>query len=652
MAGMDAHCGGCVAWEKTRGCTALAATALAAWLTIALVSPHASAQAPAGAKTRPTAGPAAPPTAQASSDPTLVQSIAAEKAAGQTKIAAVVNSEPITRQELADEALRRHANDVIEAVVNKHLILHECERKGIVITEKDIEVEIARMAAKFGLTPERYLKLFEDEKRITRDQYSRDIVWPTLALRRLVADQIQVSREELEKAWESEVGERVEVRLIAVSSREKAEQLRQQAAAKPENFGELAKNHSEDKPSASARGVIPPIRKHVGDPELERVAFSLKKDEISPVIAVGNQFVILKCERKLQATFVAPQYKQQAEETLVDRIKEQKLREAAASLFQQLQDHAQIVNVYNDPQLQQQMPGVAATINGRKLTMQQLAEECIARHGVEVLQGEINRKVLLQELKRRRLTVTQQDLDAEIARAADSFGYVHTDMTPDVNRWLQDMTDGGDARAIDLYVRDAVWPSVALKKLVGGDIKVTNEDLKKGFEANFGERVEVLAIVLGTQREAQTVWEMARDNPSDAFFGQLAKQYSIEPVSQANGGTVPPIRRHGGQPALEEEAFRLKPGELSAIVNIGGKSILMRCLGRTEPTVTDFNAVKDELHKDIHEKKLRLAMAEQFDRLVDAAQIDNFLTGSSQIGKRIAGPQPPGAAAPAPPKTR
>jgi hypothetical protein len=149
---------------------------------------------------------------------------------------------------------------------------------------------------------------------------------------------------------------------------------------------------------------------------------------------------------------------------------------------------------------------------------------------------------------------------------------------------------------------------------------------------------------------------MARDNPTEQFFSQLARQYSIEPVSQANGGAVPPIRKHGGQPALENEAFRLEPNgpnALSAIVNIGGKSIIMRCLGRTKPEVTDFNLVRDELYKDIHEKKLRLAMAQQFDRLVEAAQIDNFLTGSSQIGKRVAGPElPPLPGAAAQGKTR
>ena len=97
------------------------------------------------------------------------------------------------------------------------------------------------------------------------------------------------------------------------------------------------------------------------------------------------------------------------------------------------------------------------------------------------------------------------------------------------------------------------------------------------------------------------------------------------------------MRKHSGQPLLEKEAFRLKTGELSGIVAIGDKYVIMRCLGRTQPVVKEFEAVKDELIKDISEKKLRLAMAKEFDRLKDTAQIDNFLAGTSQSGKRPSG---------------
>jgi hypothetical protein len=315
------------------------------------------------------------------------------------------------------------------------------------------------------------------------------------------------------------------------------------------------------------------------------------------------------------------------------------MKGAATDLFAQLQQQAQVVNVLNDPALRQQYPGVAAMINGQRITLAQLTEECILRHGTEVLDGEINRRVLMQALMTAKQTVTQQQLDEEVARAAESFGYVQPNGLPDVQTWLREITKG-EAKTAELYVADSVWPTVALKVLVEseGGVQVTEQDLARGFEANYGPRVEVLAIVLNDHRQAQKVWEMARNNPTEQFFGELAEQYSSEPVSQSNFGKVPPIRRFGGQTALEDEAFRLKPGELSGIVATGNQFVLMLCQGMTEPIVTEMSTVREELEKDIREKKLRVAMAQKFDVLKNGAQIDNLLAGTSQPGARRADP--------------
>jgi hypothetical protein len=106
----------------------------------------------------------------------------------------------------------------------------------------------------------------------------------------------------------------------------------------------------------------------------------------------------------------------------------------------------------------------------------------------------------------------------------------------------------------------------------------------------------------------------------------------VEPVSRSNAGQVPPIRRHGGRPHIEEEVFRLKPGELSGIVAIGDKYLIMHCLGLTEPVVTDFNAIREELYKNLHENKLLLAMNQEFDRLKVHAEVVNFLQpGTSTV---------------------
>ena len=423
---------------------------------------------------------------------------------------------------LANECLRRFGKEVLESLVNKQLIWQECQKQGIKITEQDVEDEVERMAAKFGLSTERWLTMLREERDIAPDQYRREIIWPTIALRRLASSKIEVTEEELRKAFESEFGPQVKVRMIALLDATDAAQVQKEAAAHPEKFPDLAKQHSKDPNSAASRGVIPPIRKHLGEPELERVAFGLKVGEVSPVIEVANQFLILKCEQQIKETLISSQDLPKYEQRLHDQIRDSKLRDAAAKLFQTLQDQAQVVNVYNDPKLSQQMPGVAATINNGPIAMKQLADECLARHGKDVLEGEINRKLLEQELRRRNKQVTQPAIDEEIARAAESYGF------PNVEDWLKSVTET-EHMSVDLYVRDMVWPSVALKTIVGDNIQVTQEDLDKGFASNYGERVEVLAIVLTNQRQANQVWDMARNNPTEQFFGELARQYSVEP---------------------------------------------------------------------------------------------------------------------------
>jgi hypothetical protein len=352
-------------------------------------------------------------------------------------------------------------------------------------------------------------------------------------------------------------------------------------------------------------------------------------------------YYVLKCEEILPQQYLSNQQLAEQQARMKDKIKENKLRVSAADFFEKKKKEAQIDLILGDKpeqlQKQQQMPGVAAVVNGRQITLAQVADECITRHGSEVLDGEINRKILQQELNRKQVAVDKPDIDAEVARAADAYGFVTKDGKPDMERWLKSVTEQPGA-TVDLYIRDAVWPSVALKKLVGSRVEVTDEDLRRGYESNYGERVEVQAIVCSDQRQAQKVWEMARNNNTEPMFTDLAQQYSVEPSSRSNGGKVPPIRRFGGSPLIEDEAFKLKQGELSGIVAVDGQYIILRCLGRTKPVQTNFNDVRPELVKDIQEKKLRILMTKEFDRLRETSQVDNFVAGTSQSGARGTSP--------------
>ena len=341
---------------------------------------------------------------------------------------------------------------------------------------------------------------------------------------------------------------------------------------------------------------------------------------------IGKQYIILKCEAIIPA--LKPRDVDVVRARLQEGIKDKKLRAAAGNVFKALQEKAAIVNVYNDPAKRQAMPGVAATVNDTRITLRELAEECLERHGGEVVDVLIRRKLLEQAIKQNNLQITQAHIDQEIAATAVAMGKVTDKGEPDVQAWLKVVVEEQRA-TYETYVRNAVWPAAALKMLVGKTVRVTDEDLQKGYEANYGPRVRCRAIVLNNQHRAQEAWGLARDKRTVEFFGQLAEQYSIEPGSRALQGKVPPIQRHGGQPILEKEAFSLQPGEISGIISVNDKFVILFCEGFTDPTKVRFEEVKDDLYEDLRDKKLRVAINQHFDKLMESATFDNYITGES-----------------------
>jgi parvulin-like peptidyl-prolyl isomerase len=560
-----------------------------------------------------------------------------------TPIVAEVNGRKITRDELAQNCLQHYGDEVMESLRNRYLIAFACQKQNIKITRADVDAEIERMASRFSLPVDQWLKMLKQERGITGDQYAEEIIWPTLALRKLAGERTKVSQKEIVTEFEIMYGKQIRARLIAMTDPQEAEMVHKDAAdhaSDAEYFGKLAKKHSVDAPSAAAGGVIQPILQHGTYPEIENAAFSMKDGEISPVIKVvqSEQYVILRKDGEIPArnTKLDELLSRKLEEIVRDR----KLRTAATDIFKDLREHAKVVDVWNDPESHQQNPDVAATIDGRPIPMPEFIAACLDRHGEEVLQGMIGRTLVEIEAQKKNVNVTDADLAAEVAHSAALALKPLPGGSPDVENFKKMIAQEQHLK-FDVYLHDAVWPAVVLRKLAEPNVKVTADDLKKGFEANYGPRVRCLAIVANNQRRANDIWEMARKKNTSENFGDLAAEYSIEPGSQALRGEVPPIKKNGGQPKLEAEAFKLKPGELSGVIQVLDKYVILRCEGYTEPVEVDFNQVKKDIQDDLYEKKLHLEIAQCYDRIQDAAAIDNYLTGSSRAPnrKQLIGPE-------------
>ena len=87
--------------------------------------------------------------------------------------------------------------------------------------------------------------------------------------------------------------------------------------------------------------------------------------------------------------------------------------------------------------------------------------------------------------------------------------------------------------SIEIYMSRRGLALGGPEKAGGQQLPITDEDIKKGYEANYGPRARCRAIILNNQRKAQEVWEKARDNPTAEYFAKLAKEYSIDSASSS-----------------------------------------------------------------------------------------------------------------------
>ena len=137
----------------------------------------------------------------------------------------------------------------------------------------------------------------------------------------------------------------------------------------------------------------------------------------------------------------------------------------------------------------------------------ELAGECIARIGGEVLDELINRKVIELECTRLGITVTDAEVKQEVVRLCKETGM-------EASTWYQILKTRHNITP-EQYHRNRIWPAMAMKKLVGASVTVSEQDLKTAYEHHFGARVKVRLIVYGNIRRANEAWNTLQKSPEE-----------------------------------------------------------------------------------------------------------------------------------------
>ena len=208
---------------------------------------------------------------------------------------------------------------------------------------------------------------------------------------------------------------------------------------------------------------------------------------------------------------------------------------------------------------------LARITNGKHVVMvsyDEVAHECMLRHGQEVLDNIVNRKIIETACENANIQISEAEVDQEIIKIAKKFN-----MAP--AEWYNMLQAERNVTKAQ-YRRDIIWPMLSLRKLAGEDIKITKTELQQAFLKNYGPRVKARIIVSDNQRRAAEAWEMVSRDPG--LFNAAVEKYSIDSGSRALGGAIPPIPQYSGNllsEQIEKAAFKMKAGEVSTGIQWG-----------------------------------------------------------------------------------
>jgi RNA polymerase sigma factor (sigma-70 family) len=100
-------------------------------------------------------------------------------------IVARVNGIPITREQLAERCLNKYGQKELESVIALVVLDEACKRRGISVSNSEIEADATRRAETLGLSVSDWYRTLMQQRGMSKDDYLRDVVAPNLKLSKL-----------------------------------------------------------------------------------------------------------------------------------------------------------------------------------------------------------------------------------------------------------------------------------------------------------------------------------------------------------------------------------------------------------------------------------------------------------------------------------
>jgi hypothetical protein len=364
---------------------------------------------------------AAPPDPPSQAAPTAVFATDANAGADVGELvpgaAAVVDDHIIPMEDVILACLHQERSYVIDQMIQSYVLDRECEKRGITVSEAEIDGRIAELRTNLApATLEETLKLHHMTPAELRHAFRQSLARPLL-----VADQIQPARmihcrEILVRCSREEASVSGTTRTEAAALAVVKEIQNQIEAGKP--FEDIAAQYSESVP-AGKKGDLGVLYGNMLGVEAAvlTAAMALDKGKISQPVRTADGYRLIqgvstdsdhpktedslyqdagKACRDLQVMFLGPQIIT----GLIDRSKITFVRD-------------------EDITPGKPLPAAAAIIDGHTIAMKDVLAKCLAESGPKMVDNLVQNYVVDRECRRRGITVSEAEIDQRISKLRD-----------------------------------------------------------------------------------------------------------------------------------------------------------------------------------------------------------------------------------------
>ncbi|HCG98411.1 MAG: hypothetical protein A2074_03850 [Candidatus Aquicultor primus] len=303
---------------------------------------------------------------------------------------------------------------------------------------------------------------------------------------------------------------------------------------------------------------------------------------------------------------------------------------------------------------------LAAKVNGKKITLAEVDVRLTQMVGqqAEMFQGEqgeqakvqfrnqvldqmIEMELLMVEVNKRGIKVTDKEIDAKLKELMKDYG-LKEQAELEAALKQQNMTL--------VQFKKELADRIQIEKLgdqVTKDVKASSKEVKEYYEKNKAsfavkDQVQVAHILVQDEAKAKKI---LADVQAGADFSKLAKEHSIDPGSKDKGGEMPMTDKDQFVPEFAAASWTLEPGQISDIVKTTYGFHIIKMIAKKDGGEKAFNDIKDEVEEQMLSPKKQEVFGKWLDELKAKAKIDRYLDANPpQVAPGAAPGAVPGAA--------